>query len=86
MNWKEELILDFDLHMPRILINGDQAIIDNVKRILVLSEESVIVDCGKRQISVRGTNLAITYLDQERMFLRGKMDTVEFYGESKHRG
>ena len=81
MNIKEELIQDLDLRIPRILVHGDRGIIDNVKSIELLSEETIIVSCGKQSISVHGTNLSITYLEGERMVFVGKIDTVEFFGK-----
>ena len=34
MSIKEQLLFDFDLTAPRILVNGDQGVIDNVKNIV----------------------------------------------------
>ena len=82
MSLKEELLLDFDLRMPRILVNGTQGIIDNVKRLVLLSDESIIVSCGKQYISVRGRRLSITFLEDERMFIKGTIDAVELFGET----
>ncbi len=82
MSLKEELLMDFDLRASRILVNGEQGMIDNVKRLVLLSEENIIVNCGKQYISVRGRRLSITFLEDERMFLRGAIDAVEFYGET----
>lgn len=82
MSLKEELLLDFDLRMPRILVNGTQGIIDNVKRLVLLSDESIIVSCGKQYISVRGKRLSITFLEDERMFIKGTIEAAEFYGET----
>lgn len=83
MSFKEEMLFDFDLRLPRILVNGDGAVIDNVKSLVMLEENAIIVSCGKRFISVKGQNLAITFLEDERMFLRGTIDAVEFYGEKE---
>ena len=80
MSLKEELLLDFDLRMPRILVNGTQGIIDNVKRLVLLSDESIIVSCGKQYVSVRGRRLSITFLEDERMFIKGTIEAAEFYG------
>ena len=82
MSLKEELLMDFDLHAPRILVNGERAVVDNVKSLVLLSEEAIIVSCGKKYISVRGRSLSITFLEDERMFLKGNIDAVEFYGET----
>ncbi len=81
MSFREEMLLDFDLRAPRILADGRSGIIDNVKSLILLTEDAVIADCGKRFISVRGTRLTITFLEDERMFLEGNIEAVEFYGE-----
>ncbi|MBQ8590757.1 MAG: YabP/YqfC family sporulation protein [Firmicutes bacterium] len=85
MSLKEEILLDFDLRSARITVNGSQAVIDNVKQLIVLSDDLIVVNCGKRSISVRGNGLSITFLDHQRMFLNGTIEAVEFYGEmTKH--
>lgn len=82
MSLKEELFLDFNLQTPRILVNGTQGMIDNVKSLILLSENNIVVSCGSQYISVQGRHLSITFLEEERMFLRGEIYAVEFYGET----
>jgi len=86
MSIKEQLLFDFDLTAPRILVNGDQGVIDNVKNIVQLSEEGIIVSCGKRYISIHGRNLSITFLEGEKMWVRGSIDSVEFHGKGEFHG
>jgi len=80
---KEELIYDFSINMPRILIGGRTGIIDNVKKIVLIGENNVVVNCGRRYISVNGTNLLVRQLSDERMLISGEINTVEFYGSDE---
>ena len=53
------LLEDFDLKSARILVSGADAVIDNVRRILILSDSGITVDHGKGQISVYGTGIRV---------------------------
>lgn len=81
MSIKGEIRSDLDLRIPRIMIHGNRGMIDNVKSIDVLSEESITVSCGKYSISIVGTGLSITYLEGEHLLFEGVINTVEFYGK-----
>ncbi|MBQ6948934.1 MAG: YabP/YqfC family sporulation protein [Firmicutes bacterium] len=77
----KELLQDLDLRIPKILVHGNRGMIDNVKTIELLSEETVVVSCGKQSISVHGSQLTITYLEGERMVFEGNIELVEFFGK-----
>ena len=79
MRIKEEMMRDLDLRIPRVLVHGDRGILDNVKTVELLSEESIVVSYGKRNVSIRGVGLSVTYLEGERMVFEGKIEAVEFY-------
>ena len=77
----KELLQDLDLRVPKILVHGNRGMIDNVKTIELLSEETVVVSCGKQSISVHGSQLTITYLEGERMVFEGNIELIEFFGK-----
>ena len=77
----KELLQDLDLRIPKILVHGNRGMIDNVKTIELLSEETVVVSCGKQNISVHGSRLTITYLEGERMVFEGNIELIEFFGK-----
>ncbi|MEG0829169.1 MAG: YabP/YqfC family sporulation protein [Anaerovoracaceae bacterium] len=80
MTIKDELLFDFAINMPRILVSGNTAVLDNVKKLVLLSEDQIIVDNGKRFTSLMGKNLIITELKDERMLITGDMEQIQFYG------
>lgn len=76
----DELIYDFSINMPRILVGGKTGILDHVKKILLITDQTIVVSCGKRSISILGENLLVRELDEERMLVSGNIATIEFYG------
>lgn len=80
MTIKEELLFDFAVNMPRVLLSGNTAILDNVKKIVLLSQEQIIVHNGQRFTSVTGKGLTIKELKDERMLITGDMEQLQFYG------
>lgn len=86
MSFKDELIYDFAVNMPRIMIVNDFAVIDNVKRIELISDEQIIVKNGARYTAVSGKKLTVKEAGDERMLIEGEIKEVQFYGmESKYR-
>lgn len=82
MDIRNELLFDFSLHMPRILVSGRTGVLDNVKRIVMASDTVIVVDCGKKFTSVSGAGLCVDWLCEERMMISGDISSVEFYGGS----
>jgi sporulation protein YqfC len=80
---KDELIYDFSINMPRILVGGRTAILDNVKKIVLISENNVVVSCGSRYISINGIKLIVRQLAEERMLISGDIHAIEFYGSTE---
>ncbi|NLY70238.1 MAG: hypothetical protein GX076_00895 [Clostridiales bacterium] len=80
---KDELIYDFSINMPRILVGGKTAILDNVKKIVLISNNNVVVSCGRKYISVTGRDLIVRQLAEERMLISGNIDNIEFYGSGE---
>ena len=83
MSFKDEFLYDFAVHMPRVLVCGNTGIIDNVKKIVLISTEQIVVDSGKRFTAVSGKNLIIKEIADERMMIEGEIREVQFYGTSE---
>lgn len=83
MSIKDELLFDFSMNMPRILVSGKTGIIDNVKKIISISDSHIIVDNGKKYSVINGENLIVKQLEEERMVVTGDINSVEFYSENK---
>ncbi|HVI42575.1 MAG TPA: YabP/YqfC family sporulation protein [Anaerovoracaceae bacterium] len=83
MNVKEELLFDFSINMPRLLVSGKTGIIDNVKKIVFITENSIVVDHGDRFSAINGDMLRVKLIDEERMIIFGDIRSVEFYSGKK---
>lgn len=83
MNVKEELLFDFSINMPRVLIGGKTGIFDNVKRIVFIAENSIVIDHGDRFSAVSGDRLRVTMIEEGRMIVTGEIRSVEFYSGKK---
>lgn len=80
MTIKDELLFDFAIQMPRALVSGNTVILDNVKKLMLLSQNQIIVHNGQRFTSVTGKNLIIKELKDERMLITGDLEQLQFYG------
>lgn len=78
-----ELLLDFSINLPRVILSGNFAILDNVNRILSFSDIGVVADTGTRFTAVNGHDLKIKDLKDNRLILTGKITSVEFYTNKK---
>ena len=79
MSVKDELVLDFSINIPRLLICGDMVIVDNVKRIVVFTDTQLVVHNGRCYTSMEGRGLMIQELGEERMIIKGELEAVHFF-------
>lgn len=79
MSIKNEMIFDFGLSMPRVLIGGRTAVLDNVKKIVMISDNSITVDNGKSFTTINGKNFVIQEIRDGRVLVEGEIKGVEFY-------
>ena len=79
MKLREEFLFDFALNIPRILVCGSTAIIDNVRKVEIISTVQIVVQSGKGYVAVSGKNLFVKTIDDERMFVEGEITEVQFY-------
>ncbi len=89
MSIKEELLFDFAVNMPRVLVSGSTIVLDNVKKVMLLTDTEITVFNGQRFTSVKGSGFVITQLKDERMLVAGKVEEIRFFEtsqEDKDRG
>lgn len=79
MTIREDLLFDFAVNMPRVLVTGKTTVLDNVKKLLVLTAEEIVVYNGQRYTSVTGHDFVVTRLKEERMLISGEVEEIRFF-------
>lgn len=79
MSIKEEFLFDFAVNLPRILVSGKTAVLDNVKKVMLLTDSEIVVFSGQRYTSVTGHDFIITELREERMLITGEITEIRFF-------
>lgn len=77
MDLIDDMLEDFGLRQARVLVSGAVAIVDNVKKIIILSEELITVDYGKGNVTVHGSKMWMEYISNGRMCIRGEISGIE---------
>ena len=72
MDIDAELLYDFYINIPRIIISGKTIIIDNVKRLLSFTGKSIVIDTGHNYTVINGEGLIIKKLED-----RGYVHTIK---------
>ena len=80
MKIKDELMYDFSINMPRLLVSGGSAVVDNVKKVVVITDQNIVVDCKGAYASLSGRDLVVSRLEDERMLVTGEIRKIEFFG------
>lgn len=83
MSIKEDLLFDFAVNMPRILVTGKTTVLDNVKKVMVLTDRQIVVFNGQRYTSISGHDFIITRLKDERMLVAGEVEEIRFFAASQ---
>ncbi len=89
MSIREELLFDFALNLPRVLVTGETTVLDNVKKVMLLTDSQIVVFNGRKYTSVKGHGFVITQLKEERMLVSGEVEEIRFFAslqEDKDRG
>lgn len=76
---KEELLFDFAVNMPRVLVSGKTTVLDNVKKVMILNDTEITVFNGKKFTSLRGHGFVISQLKDERMLIAGEVEEIRFF-------
>ena len=74
-----EMTFDFDIRGPKIIASARAAVIDNVTKVILISDESVTVDTGRFYVTVKGRNFVISEIWEGRLELEGNIEGIEFY-------
>lgn len=80
MGFSDDFLYDFSFSLPRLLVSGKICILDNIKRIVMLSEKEIIIYNGQRYTAVSGNELSIREINDERMLVQGEIEKIEFFG------
>ncbi len=78
-----DLLYDFSINIPRVIISGNYAILDNVNKILSFTDKGLVADTGKRFTTVNGENIEIKDLKDHRLIITGNIISVEFFLNKK---
>ena len=83
MRLLDEALYDFGFNMPRVIITGKLAVIENVSSIVMISESALTVSSGmtgnnKTYTTVNGENFVINEIGEGRLVIEGKIRSVEF--------
>lgn len=79
MSIREELLFDFAVNMPRVLVTGNTTVLDNVKKVMLLTDTEIIVFNGQKYTSIIGSDFVITQLKDERMLVAGEVEEIRFF-------
>lgn len=86
MTIRNELIYDFDIGRPKIILGSNIAIIENVKRIILIEEDSITVGTGSYFVSITGKAFVIDEIWEGRMLIEGEIQEIQFYkAQSKNK-
>jgi sporulation protein YqfC len=78
----EEMSYDLDFNDPKLIISEKLAVIENVKAIVMISETSLTVQCGKKHVTVTGSDFVIKEIFEGRLLIEGKIQGIEFFRTS----
>lgn len=79
MTIKEDLLFDFAITMPRVLVSGKTIVLDNVRKLMLLTDSEIVVYNGQRYTSVTGADFIVTELKEERMLVSGEVREIRFF-------
>ena len=83
MTVKEDLLFDFAVSMPRILVAGKTTVLDNVKKVMMLTDRHIVVFNGQKYTSLSGREFVITRINDERMLVSGEVEEFRFFTASQ---
>lgn len=79
MTIKDDILFDFAVSMPRVLVSGRTAVLDNVRKLMLLTDSEIVVFNGQRYTSVTGEDFVVTELKEERMLVSGEVKEIRFF-------
>lgn len=79
MTIKDDILFDFAINMPRVLVSGRTTVLDNVRKLMLLTDSEIVVFNGQRYTSVTGEDFVVTELKEERMLVSGEVREIRFF-------
>ena len=79
MTIKDDILFDFAVNMPRVLVSGRTAVLDNVRKLMLLTDSEIVVFNEQRYTSVTGEDFVVTELKEERMLVSGEVKEIRFF-------
>ena len=79
MSVREELLFDFAINMPRLLVSGQTTVLDNVRKVMLLTDSEIVVFSGAKYTSLKGRGFVITQLKEGRMLVSGEVEEIRFF-------
>ena len=79
MTIKDDILFDFAVNMPRVLVSGRTAVLDNVRKLMLLTDSEIVVFNGQRYTSVTGEDFVVTEPKEERMLVSGEVKEIRFF-------
>ena len=79
MTIKDDILFEFAVNMPRVLVSGRTAVLDNVRKLMLLTDSEIVVFNGQRYTSVTGEDFVVTELKEERMLVSGEVKEIRFF-------
>ena len=60
-------------------MTGKTTVLDNVKKVMLLTDREIVVFNGRRYTSLSGHDFVITELKEERMLVSGEVEEIRFF-------
>lgn len=79
MKLLNELTFDFDITGPRVTASEHAAIVENVLRVVLITDTQVTVHTGRFFVTISGGNFVIGEIWEGRMELEGDIQGIEFH-------
>ena len=74
----DEMVLDMDFRMPRVIVCGRQAMVENIKDIVMVSGTAVTANNGERFVTVEGKDFVLREISEGRLVIEGTIQKIEF--------
>ena len=79
MNIKNEILYDFDIRGPKATVTDRCAVLEHVRRVVMISDTEITCQTDRFFVSVFGTGLTIGEIWEGRIELAGKVRGLEIF-------
>lgn len=70
---------DLDFKEPKIIVSEKLCVIENVDAIVMIGENSLTVETGKKYVTVKGSGFVIKEIFEGRLLIEGTIQGIEFF-------